>query len=379
VASKKILLVIGTRPEAIKMAPLYLGLLNDKRFEVKICSTGQHKELLYQILEFYKIKLDYDLEVMTFNQSLSDVTASILTKIKLVLSEFSPDIVMVHGDTTTTFAVSLTAFYEKIKLVHVEAGLRTGNIYSPFPEEFNRQIVSKIALHNFAPTELSCNNLLKDGVSKDLITITGNTIVDSLKLAESIIINDVVLSNKIFGQLCETLKFNPINEKFILVTCHRRENFGGAILNICNAIRSLAEKYNDVHFVLPIHPNPNIKLIVEKNLSLIDNVHLISPQNYENFLVMMKYSLFIVTDSGGIQEEAPTFSKPVLVMRESTERLEAIMIGGAKLIGTSFDEIVKNIGALIEDRNIRCAMSLKGNPFGDGFACKKIIDKLVQL
>jgi len=376
---KKILVVFGTRPEAIKMAPLVKELQKNKIiFETKVCVTAQHREMLDQVLNIFQINPDYDLDIMESGQDLYDVTAKILLNIKHVLENFKPDVVLVHGDTTTTFSTSLAAYYQKIKVGHIEAGLRTGDLYSPWPEEGNRKLISVLTDYHFAPTKASCQNLLKEGVDKSSIFVTGNTVVDALQATVNKINSKINLKTKIEREIFKS-GFENFNSKFLLVTGHRRENFGQGFLNICNALKILAENNPDINIVFPVHLNPNVKKPVNKVLSKIENIKLVEPFPYEEFVYLMSKSYLILTDSGGIQEEAPSLGKPVLVMRDATERPEAVKAGTVKLVGSSQDNIVKEVQVLLDDSNEYHAMSKACNPYGDGFSSKKIVKKLKEL
>ena len=377
---KKILIVFGTRPEAIKMAPLVKACQAEKSFETKVCVTAQHREMLDQVLEIFDITPEYDLDLMKAGQDLYDVTTGVLLGMKNVLSEFKPDVVLVHGDTATTFAASLAAFYQQIKVGHVEAGLRTGNIYSPWPEEANRQLTTQITTYHFAPTQTSKENLLKENVKDKNIAIMGNTVIDALFLALNKIKSNPDLEAKIIdtvqSQFPKNSKFNIKDSKFILVTGHRRENFGQGFINICESLKTLAQNNPDIEIVYPVHLNPNVQKPVNEILSNTPNVHLIEPQQYEAFIYMMEKSYFIITDSGGVQEEAPSLGKPVLVMRDTTERPEALEAGTVKLVGTDSTQIINESQKLLEDQNTYDAMSKASNPYGDGTACQKIVDFL---
>ncbi len=380
---KKILLVFGTRPEAIKMAPLVKELQkNNNNFEIRVCVTAQHREMLDQVLELFDITPDYDLNIMKSGQDLYDITANVLLGMKKVLEDFKPDIVLVHGDTTTTSATSLAAFYQKIKVGHVEAGLRTDNIYSPWPEEANRQITGVLANYHFAPTDTSKENLLKENKDANSIVVTGNTVIDALFLALDKIKTNKELKDKIKNKIESLIinsKFKIQNSKFILVTGHRRENHGQGFINICQALKAIALKNPNVHIVYPVHLNPNVQKPVKELLSNIENIHLIEPLQYEEFIYMMDKSYFIITDSGGVQEEAPSLGKPVLVMRDTTERPEAVEAGTVKLIGTDKEKIIIEAQKLIDDKIAYEKMSKAHNPYGDGKACKKIVNFLKDI
>lgn len=373
-SKKKILTVFGTRPEAIKMAPLVHALANDERFEAKCCVTAQHREMLDQVLELFEIEPDYDLNLMKAGQSLNDVTARILLELKPVLQDFKPDVVLVHGDTATTFAASLAAYYEQIEVGHVEAGLRTGNIYSPWPEEANRKLTGALTKYHFAPTETSQNNLLKENTNPADISITGNTVIDALLMVKDKIDNDAALN----GQLAAQFPMLKEDKKLILVTGHRRESFGGGFERICEALARTAKDNPDAQVLYPVHLNPNVREPVNRILSNVDNVHLIEPQQYLPFIYLMSRAHIILTDSGGIQEEAPSLGKPVLVMRDTTERPEAVAAGTVKLVGTDVDKIVTGLEVLLKDEEAYKAMSFAHNPYGDGLACQRILDELAK-
>lgn len=373
-SKKKVLTVFGTRPEAIKMAPLVHALSADERFDAKCCVTAQHREMLDQVLDLFEIKPDYDLNLMRAGQSLNDVTARILLELKPVLQEFKPDVVLVHGDTATTFAASLAAYYEQISVGHVEAGLRTGNIYSPWPEEANRKLTGVLAQYHFAPTETSQNNLLKENFEKDSISVTGNTVIDALLMVKDKIDYDEALQQG----LCKQFPFLHKDKKLVLVTGHRRESFGGGFERICEALAFTAQKHSEVQIVYPMHLNPNVREPVNRILADIDNVHLIEPQQYLPFIYLMNRAHIILTDSGGIQEEAPSLGKPVLVMRDTTERPEAVEAGTVKLVGTDVDRIVSGLTALLQDEHEYKEMSFAHNPYGDGKACQRILDVLAN-
>ncbi|HCM47823.1 MAG TPA: UDP-N-acetylglucosamine 2-epimerase (non-hydrolyzing) [Colwellia sp.] len=368
----KVLTVFGTRPEAIKMAPLVHALANDSRFESKVCVTAQHREMLDQVLDLFKITPDFDLNLMKVGQTLNDITAGILLKIKPVLNEFKPDVVLVHGDTATTFAATLSAYYEQIAVGHVEAGLRTQNIYSPWPEEGNRKLTGTLTKFHFAPTETSKENLLIENYSEESIIVTGNTVIDALLMVKDKITED--------SELTATLaaKFTMLDKskKLILVTGHRRESFGGGFENICQALALTAKRYPEAQILYPMHLNPNVREPVNRLLQGIDNIFLIEPQEYLPFIYLMTQAHIILTDSGGIQEEAPSLGKPVLVMRDTTERPEAVSAGTVKLVGTAVKTITKNITELMDNEHTYQSMSIAHNPYGDGNACIKILDSL---
>ena len=370
---KKVLLVFGTRPEAIKMAPLVKAFEKEETIESKVCVTAQHREMLDQVLEMFDITPDYDLNLMKPGQDLFDVTSNVLLGLKNVLNDFFPDIVLVHGDTTTTSSTSLAAFYNKIKVGHVEAGLRTGDLYSPWPEEANRQITGVLANYHFAPTTTSANNLLKENKNPNDIIVTGNTVIDALFLALDKIEKDEELKAKIINSINSQYKLQD-DKKIILVTGHRRENFGDGFINICEALKTLAINNPNIDIVYPVHLNPNVQKPVKEILSDTPNVYLINPLQYEQFIYMMNKSYFIITDSGGVQEEAPSLGKPVLVMRDTTERPEAVEAGTVKLVGTSKETIIKEAQKLLDDEIEYNKMSKAHNPYGDGKACERIIE-----
>lgn len=381
---KKIMLVFGTRPEAIKMAPLVKEFQKRKdTFETIVCVTGQHREMLDQVLRIFDIRPDYDLNIMKQGQDLYDVTARVLVGMRDVLDEAKPDVVLVHGDTTTSTAAALAAFYRQIPVGHVEAGLRTHNIYSPWPEEMNRQLTGRIATYNFAPTALSRENLLKESVDDAKITVTGNTVIDALYWVVDRIKDDKSLN----AELAETLKAagydtERLNDgrRLVLITGHRRENFGDGFISMCRAIRHLTEKYPEVDFVYPMHLNPNVRKPIHEvfgeDLGNLGNMHFIEPLEYLSFVYLMEKSSIVLTDSGGIQEEAPGLGKPVLVMRDTTERPEALAAGTVRLVGTDYDRIVGEVSRLIDDEEAYRLMSHAVNPYGDGLACPRIADTL---
>ncbi|MCL1044139.1 UDP-N-acetylglucosamine 2-epimerase (non-hydrolyzing) [Shewanella electrodiphila] len=369
---KKILTVFGTRPEAIKMAPLVHALASDERFEAKCCVTAQHREMLDQVLELFEITPDYDLNLMKAGQTLNDVTARIIQELKPVLQEFKPDVVLVHGDTATTFAASLAAYYEQIEVGHVEAGLRTGNIYSPWPEEANRRLTGVLTKYHFAPTETSKENLLKENFDPANIIVTGNTVIDALLMVKDKIENDEDLNTTLKNQF-------PIldeSKKLILVTGHRRESFGGGFERICEALAITAKAHPESQILYPMHLNPNVREPVNRILGDVSNIHLIEPQQYLPFIYLMSRAHIILTDSGGIQEEAPSLGKPVLVMRDTTERPEAVDAGTVKLVGTDIEAIVSNLNELLTSESAYKEMSFAHNPYGDGEACQRILNEL---
>ena len=374
---KKIMLVFGTRPEAIKMAPLVHALkAKPDQFETIVCVTAQHRQMLDQVLKIFEIKPDIDLNLMKPSQDLSTLTANIIIEMKKVFSLHQPDIVLVHGDTTTTLATAMTGFYSSIPVGHIEAGLRTYNLNAPFPEEFNRQITSKIATWHFAPTALSKKNLLSEGIKNSTISITGNTIIDALHWTLKRIDEDKVRRINLENTLNTILNFSWQTDKYVLITAHRRENFGDGFFQICTAIKELASIYQDTHFIYPVHLNPNVDKIVNDILKGLNNVHLIKPQEYEPFVYLLKYAYLVLTDSGGIQEEAPSLGKPVLVMRDVTERPEAVEAGTVELVGSNYERIVQGVSRLLRDKNHYLSMSHAHNPYGDGLASKRIVNIL---
>ncbi|MFK0312796.1 non-hydrolyzing UDP-N-acetylglucosamine 2-epimerase [Pseudomonas sp. NPDC090233] len=369
--SLKTLTVFGTRPEAIKMAPLALNLALDDRFESRVCVTGQHRQMLDQVLELFEITPDYDLNIMKPGQDLTDVTTAILQSLKPVLAEFKPDVVLVHGDTATTLATSLAAYYQQIPIAHVEAGLRTNNLYSPWPEEGNRRLTGTLAALHFAPTSTSSDNLLKEGIDAAQIHITGNTVIDALL--------EVVrkLESPALKQTFEQqFDFLAAERRMVLVTGHRRENFGDGFERICQALAQTAREFPDVDIVYPVHLNPNVREPVNRLLAGVDNIHLIEPLDYLPFVYLMTRAYLILTDSGGIQEEAPALGKPVLVMRDTTERPEAVAAGTVKLVGTDVASITEHLSRLLSDEATYRDMSFAHNPYGDGKACARILDAL---
>lgn len=373
---KKILLVFGTRPEAIKMAPLVKALQKDtEHFETRVCVTAQHRQMLDQVLEVFGITPEYDLNIMAPNQDLYDITAKVLLGLREVLKDFRPDTVLVHGDTTTSMAASLAAFYMQIPVGHVEAGLRTYNMLSPWPEEMNRQVTDRICTYYFAPTEQSRANLLQENIDAKKIFITGNTVIDALLMAVDIISTTAGVKEKMAKELQEK-GYTVSDREYILVTGHRRENFGDGFLHICKAIKELAALHPEMDIVYPVHLNPNVQKPVYELLSGLSNVYLISPLDYLPFIYAMQHSTLLLTDSGGVQEEAPSLGKPVLVMRDTTERPEAVEAGTVKLVGTDAEAIVSNVTALLQDKEMYKRMSETHNPYGDGQACERIIAAL---
>lgn len=384
---KKIMLVFGTRPEAIKMAPLVKAFQEKKdEFETIVCVTGQHREMLDQVLHLFDIKPDYDLNIMKQGQDLYDITSRVLLGMRDVFKICRPDILFVHGDTTTSTAAALAGFYQQIPVAHIEAGLRTNDIYSPWPEEMNRQITGRIATYDFSPTQLSRKNLLKENVDDNKITVTGNTVIDALHLVTSKIKKDKILNE----QLIKDLKVRGYNtqrlndkKRLVLITGHRRENFGDGFLHICNAIKDLAAMHPDVDFVYPMHLNPNVRKPIHEvfgeNLSNLGNIFFIEPLEYLMFVFLMEKADIVLTDSGGIQEEAPGLGKPVLVMRDTTERPEAVEAGTVKLVGTNYQAIIYNVSRLLTDTTEYEKMSKANNPYGDGKACERIVNKILTI
>jgi UDP-N-acetylglucosamine 2-epimerase (non-hydrolysing) len=379
---KRILIIFGTRPEAIKIAPLVKALEQDKFFNLRICVTAQHREMLDQVLNIFDIVPNYDLNLMKPGQDLFDITSRVLLGLRDVLKDFNPDVVLVHGDTGTSTAAALAAFYKQIPVGHIEAGLRTHNIYSPWPEEMNRQLTGRLTTFHFAPTPWSKENLLKENISADRIAVTGNTVIDALHLA----INKIEQSDELKQEITQLLnghipnfKYQLINKKLVLITGHRRENFGDGFVNMCKAIKEIASQQNDALIIYPVHLNPNVQKPVNDILGDCDNVYLIPPLEYLPFIYLMSKSHFVLTDSGGIQEEAPGLGKPVLVMRDTTERPEAIQAGTVKLVGTNQDKIIKESLKLLNNTEVYNNMSKANNPYGDGKACTRIIEFLKEM
>lgn len=371
----KILSVFGTRPEAIKMAPLVKALAADDYFESKVVVTAQHREMLDQVLELFEIKPDYDLNLMKAGQDLYDIATGVLLGLRDVLKDFQPDLVLVHGDTATTLAATLAAFYQQIPVGHVEAGLRTGNMYSPWPEEANRVLTGHIAAIHFAPTVRNKNALLHEHIAAEKITITGNTVIDALQW----VVNKIENSPALKLSICTILKRSGLDEtvlgkRYVLITGHRRENFGEGFENICKALSVLAKVNPETHFIYPVHLNPNVQEPVKRLLSGVKNVHLIAPLGYEPFVYLMQHAYLVLTDSGGVQEEAPGLGKPVLVMRDTTERPEAIEAGTVRLVGTHFQTIISTVQQLLDDSQIYQHMSRANNPYGDGLASQRIVE-----
>lgn len=368
----KVLSVFGTRPEAIKMAPLVNLLKQAPGIDSKVCVTGQHREMLDQVLKLFDIKPEYDLQIMKAGQDLYDVTTSILLNIKPVLREFKPDVVLVHGDTSTTFAAALACYYEKIAVGHVEAGLRTGNIYSPWPEEANRKLTGAITRYHFAPTETSKQNLVREHIGEADIYVTGNTVIDALLQ----VVDKIEHNTELCQQFSQQFPWGQKDRKMILVTGHRRESFGTGFDNICAALKQISQQFPDCDIVYPVHLNPNVREPVFRLLKDAPNVHLIEPQDYLPFVYLMSRSYLVLTDSGGIQEEAPSLGKPVLVMRDTTERPEAVTAGTVKLVGTDSQVIVSEVSKLLTDQQYYDSMSFAHNPYGDGKACQRIIQAI---
>lgn len=380
------MLVFGTRPEAIKMAPLVKEFqARANEFDTIVCVTGQHREMLKQVLELFDIKPDYDLEIMKEGQDLYDVTTRVLLGMREVLKKTKPDVVLVHGDTTTSTAAALATFYQQIPVGHVEAGLRTHNIYSPWPEEMNRQLTGRMASYHFAPTELSRKNLLAEGIATDRIFITGNTVIDALQQVVTRVKDNADLRNEVSRKLLQfgyDVNRLEAGRRLVLITGHRRENFGEGFLNICRAIQTLSKRFPEVDFVYPMHLNPNVRKPIREifgdNLGGLDNLFFIEPLEYLQFVTLMDRSSIVLTDSGGIQEEAPGLGKPVLVMRDTTERPEAVKAGTVKLVGTDYNQIVDNVEKLLTDNAAYAEMSRANNPYGDGKACSYIADALTR-
>jgi UDP-N-acetylglucosamine 2-epimerase (non-hydrolysing) len=369
----KIMVVFGTRPEAIKMAPVVMALKARPEFDVQVCVTAQHREMLDQVLSLFEITPDFDLDLMTPGQSLGGLTSRALQGLEEVFQAQKPDLVLVHGDTTTTFTASLVAFYQQVKIGHVEAGLRTGDIYSPWPEEFNRRVTGIVANYHFAPTEVSEKNLLAENTNPETILVTGNTVIDALQW----VVKKVEEDKTLIAQLTAKFDFIDPSKKMILVTGHRRENFGDGFLNICQSLKELARR-NDVQIVYPVHLNPNVQKPVNDILGEMDSVHLIAPQDYLPFVYLMNQSHIILTDSGGVQEEAPSLGKPVLVMRDTTERPEAVEAGTVKLVGTNAQAIKQAVIELLDSDEAYKSMSFAHNPYGDGEASQRIADFLLK-
>lgn len=369
---KKVLLVFGTRPEAIKMAPLVKALKKDSRFNAKVCVTAQHREMLDQVLELFDITPEYDLNLMKPGQDLTDVTCGILEGMKPILAEFKPDYVLVHGDTATTLSATLSAYYQQIKVGHVEAGLRTGNIYSPWPEEGNRKLTGALAELHFAPTEISRQNLITENIAENKIIVTGNTVIDAL----FDVVDKLRTDKSLQQEMKEKFSFLNENKRLVLITGHRRESFGGGFERICQAIAQLAKAFPDVEFVYPMHLNPNVREPVNRLLSNLNNVFLIEPLDYLPFVYAMDRASILLTDSGGIQEEAPSLGKPVLVMRDTTERPEAVAAGTVKLVGTEVSKIFDELSLLLSEEDEYKKMSFAHNPYGDGEACLRICNAL---
>ncbi len=378
---KSVMLVFGTRPEAIKMCPLVKEFQKyPEEFKTVVCVTGQHREMLDQVLKIFDVTPDYDLNIMKQGQDLYDVTSRVMLGLRDVLKEVNPDIVFVHGDTTTSTAAAIAAFYQQIPVAHIEAGLRTYNIYSPWPEEINRQLTSRIATYNFAPTPLSKSNLLRENVREESITVTGNTVIDALYMVVDKIKNDINLNKELENKLLEAgYDVNRLADgrKLVLVTGHRRENFGDGFISMCTAIKDLTLKYPEVDFVYPMHLNPNVRKPIREvfgeNLESLGNMFFIEPLEYLNFVYLMEKCTIVLTDSGGIQEEAPGLGKPVLVMRDTTERPEALDAGTVKLVGTSYEKIISEVSSLLDDTAYYDAMSKAVNPYGDGMACGRVV------
>ena len=372
----KILVVFGTRPEAIKMAPLVHALKANSDFQTQVCVTAQHREMLDQVLDLFNIKPDYDLNVMRPGQDLYDVTSSVLLGMRDVLHQAAPDVVLVHGDTTTASSAAIAAFYAGVPVGHVEAGLRTYNLRSPFPEEFNRQLVSKLARWHFAPTQSSRTNLLAEGISDSAIYVTGNTVIDALFWTLKRIDQENTRRAELQSRLSKDLRFNWQSEPFVLITGHRRENFGDGFLAICTAIKELAAQHPETHFVYPVHLNPNVRKPVFELIADVHNIHLIEPLEYEPFIYLLRHCYLVLTDSGGLQEEAPSLGKPVLVMRDVTERPEAVDAGTVKLVGANTSNIVREVSRLLADSHAYKTMSMAHNPYGDGQAAAGILTAL---
>ena len=380
ISPKKIMLVFGTRPEAIKMAPLYHALKAlPEEFDTVLCVTAQHRQMLDQVLKTFEIKPDVDLNLMKPGQDLFDVTAGVLLGMRQVLLDNKPDVLLVHGDTSTTLATAMAGFYLGVPVGHVEAGLRTHDLHAPFPEEFNRQVASKIAKMHFSPTENGKKNLLNENVPASMISVTGNTVIDALFWILGRIDSDIERRNTLNEFLSKQLDFDWQHQRIVLITGHRRENFGDGFLQICHALRELAMRYPDIQFVYPVHLNPNVQNPVNEILVNFPNIHLIAPLDYEPFVYLLKHSYIVLTDSGGLQEEAPSLGKPVLVMRETTERPEAVEAGTVRLVGADKNRIVANVAELLDNSCSYSSMARAHNPYGDGNACEKIIAVLREI
>ncbi len=371
---KRILIVFGTRPEAIKMAPLVQCLAKQNNIDSRVCVTAQHRKMLDQVLNLFEIEPDYDLDIMKPKQSLGDITSNILKGIKPILEDFKPNMVLVHGDTATTFATSLAAYYQRIRIGHIEAGLRTGNMYSPWPEEGNRKLTGALTYKHFAPTKMASDNLLKENINPNNIIITGNTVIDALFWVK----NKIETESKIRTSLAKQFSFLDPNKRLILVTGHRRENFGDGFERICKALKTIALKYKDIQIVYPVHLNPNVQKPVNIFLKGIENIHLINPQDYLPFIYLMIRANIILTDSGGIQEEAPSLGTPVLLMRDTTERPEALNAGTVKLVGTDEEKIVQEVTTLLFNNESYKKMAYAHNPYGDGKACLRIKQEILN-
>lgn len=375
----KVLSVFGTRPEAIKMAPLVKALQADSFFDARVAVTAQHREMLDQVLELFEITPEFDLNLMQAGQDLYDITSKVLLGLREVFTEFKPDLVLVHGDTATTFAASLAAFYQQIPVGHVEAGLRTGNMYSPWPEEANRVLTGRLAHWHFSPTERNKKALLAENIASEFIVVTGNTVIDALQLVIQKIADSPTLQNSITDTLAKAgLSINVTDQRYVLVTGHRRENFGEGFENICSALRDLAVANPEIHFIYPVHLNPNVQEPVKRLLGEVNNVHLIEPLGYEPFVYLMQHAYLVLTDSGGVQEEAPGLGKPVLVMRDTTERPEAVEAGTVRLLGTDANLIRDAVQELLDDEVLYKKMSQAHNPYGDGKASERIVEFLKQ-
>lgn len=372
----QILIVFGTRPEAIKMAPLVQTLKSSQILQTKVCVTGQHRQMLDQVLSLFEIVPDIDLDIMQRNQDLADVTSRVLLGLRDTIKSQPVDAILVHGDTTTALASAMAGFYLGVPVGHVEAGLRTYDMHAPFPEEFNRQVITKVAKWHFAPTALSRDNLLKEGVPESSITVTGNTVIDALKWTIDRMSKDASRRARLVAEIDKQLSFDWQVEPYILMTGHRRENFGDGFIRICEAIRDISIRYPDAHIVYPVHLNPNVRQPVHALLGSLDHVHLVEPMEYEQFSLLLSYCRMVLTDSGGIQEEAPSLGKPVLVMRDTTERPEALMAGTVELVGTDSQKIVSTVSRLMDDEIAYRKMSEAHNPYGDGHACQRIVSVL---
>ena len=376
---KKILMVFGTRPEAIKMAPVYYALNETTDFDVEICSTGQHREMLDQVMQLFDLPTHYRLDVMTREQNLFSLTSTLISRLEETITDAKPDCILLHGDTTSSMVAAMAGFYSQIPIGHIEAGLRTRRLDSPFPEEFNRRVNSIVTDWHFAPTDINRQNLIDEQVKPAQIYVTGNTVVDALQMMVRKIDNETDLQTRIRKELQSQIGFDPVDWRYILVTCHRRENFGDGLEQICDALLHLAATYKDMNFVFPVHLNPNVNKIVSAKLGSIENIHLLKPVSYEVFCYLLNAALLILTDSGGVQEEAPSLGKPVLVMRDTTERPEAVTAGTVKLVGTETKTIIDAVDGLLKNPSLYEKMAHAHNPYGDGKSASRITSILQEV